>query len=158
MAESDYLVQQFRICRKGHILLLYGRVDEGGLVSIGLASSVVLAILLVFVLLLLILQDKVDTDAFFQDKLNPRLSDAMPEFHKLGRYARCLDRKGIHATKVLIVCILCKLLYDSLVRHIAKMLQYEETDHQSDRLCRPASLKRGRLESSIDSRSQKREA
>ena len=115
MAEPDYLVQQLRICRKGHILLLYGRIDEGCLIGISLAASIVLAILLVLFLLLPILHNKVDADTFFQDKLYALLSDTMSEFYKFCRCTWSLDREGIHATEVLVVSILLKQLHDRLV-------------------------------------------
>ena len=50
------------------ILLLYGRIDEGCLIGISLAASIVLVVLLVLLVLLPILQNKVDADTFFQDK------------------------------------------------------------------------------------------
>ena len=96
MAEPDYLVQQLRICRKGHILLLYGRIDEGCLIGISLAASIVLAVLLVLFLLLPILQNKVEADTFFQDKLYALLSDTMSEFtSSVGAHGALIEKESM---------------------------------------------------------------
>ena len=89
MAIVDNLVQQFGVRGERDVLLLYGRVYEGCLLLVALASTTVLSVLPVILLLLPVLDDKIYADALLEDKFHTLLADTVAEVYKLGRGARC---------------------------------------------------------------------
>ena len=83
MAIVDNLVQQFGVGGKCHVLLLYGRVYEGSLILVALASTTVLPVLPILLFLLPVLQGKIDADALLEDKFHTLLSDTVTKMDKL---------------------------------------------------------------------------
>ena len=72
------LVQQFGVCGERHVLLLYGGVYEGRLLLVALASTSVLPVPPVIILLLPVLDGKIDADALLEDKFHTRLAAPPP--------------------------------------------------------------------------------
>ena len=71
--------------------------------------------------------------------LEARLAYAVTKLDEFRGDAGLLCRERVHATEVLVVCILLKLRHDRLVGHIAEVLQDLQSDLQADRFC-PTSI------------------
>ena len=54
------------------------------LLLLALASTTVLSLIPVILLLILVFHSKIDADAFLEDKLHALLSDTVTEMYKLG--------------------------------------------------------------------------
>ena len=62
-AETDDLIEEFRIRGERDVLLLHGRVDKGCLLGVGLASTTVLAVISVFILFPLVVKQQIYPDS-----------------------------------------------------------------------------------------------
>lgn len=136
MAIVDNLVQQFGVRGERDVLLLYGRVYEGCLLLVALASTTVLSVLPVILLLLPVLDGEIDADALLQDKLYAHLAYTVTKMNKFRGCTRSSNAKGFHSAEVLIIGILCKLCHNLFVRYIAQMFEHKQTHHQTDGLGR----------------------
>ena len=101
MAIVNNLVQLFGVGGECHVLLLYGRVYEGCLFLVALASTTILVILLVIFILLLILNDEIDTYALLQDKFYAHLAYTVTKMNKFRGCTRSSNAKGFHSAEVL---------------------------------------------------------
>ena len=70
MAVVGNLVQQLGVCGERDVLLLHGGVYESRLLLVALAPTAVLSVPPVILLLLPVLDDKIDADALLEDKLS----------------------------------------------------------------------------------------
>lgn len=133
-AVGDDLVQQLRVRRERHVLLLDGRVDEGRLLVVRSAATSALAVSLILRLLARVLNGQVDADALLQDQLHALFLDAVAKVDEFARGARSGGGEHRLPAEVLVVGVLLELLHHRLVRYVAQVLQDDQARHQADRL------------------------
>ena len=78
----------------------------------------------------------INPDAFLKDKFNTSFTDTVTEMHGFGRGAGCSRNRLLHPTKISVIRISAPLLHHGLIGQVTKMLQNEQTAHQTCRLAR----------------------